>query len=128
MKGKLITIGVNPVHVPVVAANIGALDQVNVMCYDFDWDSTFAWYVGPLRQNGNPKALSCDWKMAYFTSAGIPASKLGLGMPFYGRKWYGATKAFDPSTFNSGNSVYFRDLVNNASVWQSKYQFYDSTY
>ena len=46
MKGKVIAIAANPVHVPIIAANIDAIDQVNVMCYDFDWDSTFAWYVG----------------------------------------------------------------------------------
>ena len=94
MQGKMIIIAVNTVHIPVLKDTFDSIDQINVMCYDFDWGLNYAWYVGALHQNGNPNAPACDEKVYAFVDAGIPRTKLGVGMPLYARKWYGATKAF----------------------------------
>lgn len=66
------------------------LDFINVMCYDF--------YSGPFQQTGHHANLypSSDVKFVGNNGAstitrllkvGIPANKLILGIPFYGRKW-----------------------------------------
>jgi chitinase len=66
------------------------LDFINVMCYDF--------YGGPFHQTGHHGNLypSNDVKfggnsgintITRLLKVGIPANKLILGIPFYGRKW-----------------------------------------
>lgn len=66
------------------------LDFINVMCYDF--------YSGPFHQTGHHGNLypSSDVKfvgnngvstITRLLKVGIPANKLILGIPFYGRKW-----------------------------------------
>ena len=128
LPGKIITMAGNPRNSSVAGASNAALDQVNVMCYDLDWGSSYSWYVDPLLQSGNPNVLTCDWDVAYFTSAGVPASKIGVGMPFYGRRWPNVTQAQQTANFNNATTFFYRDLVNDPTRWQPQYQFYDNVY
>ena len=128
MPGKIITIAANPRLTAVAATSQSQLDQVNVMCYDLDWGSSFSWYVDPLLQNGNPNALSCDWDVGEFTSAGVAAGKLGVGIPFYGRRWPGVTQALETSNFNNAITITYRELVTDTTRWQPQFQFFDNTY
>ncbi len=128
LPNKVITIAANPGNAAVAAVSQASLDQVNVMCYDMDWGSSVAWYVGALLQNGNSGANTCDADIAQFTSAGLAAGKIGVGMPFYGRRWPGATQALQSSSFNNATTFFYRDLVNDSTRWQPQYKFYDSGY
>lgn len=67
------------------------LDSVNMMCYD--------WY-NPVEKNtghdsplytspADPKAISIDNAVKMYLAAGVPAGKIVIGIPFYGRKWLG---------------------------------------
>src|SRR5262249_23586306 len=82
------------------------LSQVNVMCYDMDaFGSTRTWYNDALYDPIADNYGSCDQELAFFTSGGgntlygipgdpglaIPAGKMGVGVPFYGRKFTPAT-------------------------------------
>jgi len=66
----------------VAAGSQAQLDQINVMCYDLDWGLRYSWYLDPLLQNGNPNALTCDWDVGQFTSAGVAPGKIGVGILF----------------------------------------------
>ncbi|HYM08907.1 MAG TPA: glycoside hydrolase family 18 protein [Terriglobales bacterium] len=112
----------------VAAASAAVLDQINVMCYDMDTPGNgYSWYNDALLQNGNSTVMTCDWRVGAFTSAGVPASKVGVGIPFYGRRWPGVMKALVTGSF-SPSTVLYRDLVTDSTRWQSQYQFYDSGY
>jgi chitinase len=67
------------------------LDSVNMMCYD--WYNPVEPNTGhdsPLYTNpSDPKAISIDQAVKMNLGAGVPAHKIVIGVPFYGRKWTG---------------------------------------
>lgn len=67
------------------------LDSVNMMCYD--WYNRVEKNTGhdsPLYTNpADPKAISIDQAVKMNLAAGVPAHKIVIGVPFYGRKWIG---------------------------------------
>jgi chitinase len=69
----------------------GSLDWVNLMTYDYHgtWERT-ANYVAPLRRDpAAPTGESIDASVSLYLAEGIPARKLVLGVPFYGKGWTG---------------------------------------
>ncbi|GHF39256.1 chitinase [Deinococcus metalli] len=89
------------------AAYRDAVSWVNIMTYDFRgaWDST-----GPTNFHSNlytdpngpgtapARTYSVDAAVTAFLNAGMPASKIVIGVPFYGRGWTGVPGA--------GNGLY----------------------
>jgi chitinase len=66
------------------------VDSVNLMSYDYYESSTDAitGHHAPLYTNpADPKHVSADASVKLFEQAGVPAHKLILGVPFYGRAW-----------------------------------------
>jgi chitinase len=128
MPNKLVTVATgNWNNLPDVAgAAAGSLDQVNAMCYDMDNTGSYTWYNDALLQDGDASKMTCDWRINALTAAGVPASKIGVGIPFYGRRHTGVT-----SPMQGGGSmftVYYRDLVADPSRWQTPYMNYDTNY
>ena len=84
-------------YVPMDLAGIAAqVDWINIMSYDYHggWESS-----GPTNHISALFPSSCepeggDWTdkaVAAYLEAGVPASKLLLGVPFYGRGWRAAS-------------------------------------
>jgi chitinase len=110
----------------VAARAASALDQVNVMCYDMDSPSVgYSWFNDALLQNGNSSLMTCDWRVRSLTNAGLSAGKIGIGIPYYGRRWSGVTQPLVTGNFQTS---YFRygDLVTDGTRWQPQNKFYDS--
>ena len=66
------------------------VDSVNLMSYDYYESSSDATtgHHAPLYTNpADPKHVSADASVKLFEQAGVPAHKLILGVPFYGRAW-----------------------------------------
>ena len=125
LPNKTITIAAgNWGGLPTVAANQQAnLDQVNVLCYDQDQIST-SWYndaIHPSTFGGG-----CSSRTAELTSSGLAAAKVGVGVPFYGRRWTGCTQ-INQKCPQSGAFSYAQ-LVADTTRWQPRYRFYDTIY
>ena len=73
-------------------------DQINIQTYDLSgkWDGFKTWYNGSLYGEGhtlmtNTRSYpSVDEKVGFYTAAGVPKAKLGIGIAFYGYVWTGA--------------------------------------
>jgi chitinase len=62
-------------------------DRVNVMTYDLTgtWNP-YSWHNAALYDRGG-RIWSVDRAVKQFTASGVPAAKLGIGIPFYGWEW-----------------------------------------
>lgn len=74
----------------VLVAGHSVLDQVNMMTYDLDIYEGQTWFETATRKGPDNRA-SIERYYEEFTGAGIPASKLGFGIPFYGSKYNSAS-------------------------------------
>ncbi len=77
----------------------GSFDQINVMTYDLagPWEGWVTWFNAPLFDGGyrfpstGGLITSGDGLINRFLAAGVQASKLGIGIAFYGAVWSGGT-------------------------------------
>ncbi|GAA1859320.1 glycosyl hydrolase family 18 protein [Myceligenerans crystallogenes] len=103
-----------------------SLDFGNLQGYDLHgaWEPTLTGHQGNLFPDPkDPRAadrrFSIEQALTTYTSKGVPASKLLLGMAMYGRGWTGATSSAPwgvatgaaPGTYEAGNEDY--DLLKN---------------
>jgi chitinase len=66
------------------------VDSVNLMSYDYylpDSDKIAGHHAALFTNPADPKHASADDSVKQFEAAGVPASKLILGVPFYGHMW-----------------------------------------
>ncbi len=98
------------------------VDQVGIMNYDYigPWSHTTG-FLAPLYTD-NPRGGSVEKSILDFKQAGIPASKLLLGLPFYGYGWNSVPTARD-GLFQPGQGIrgdrpfpYFESLLAPATV------------
>jgi chitinase len=82
-------------------ANHGSFDRVNLMTYDMngsDWDG-YPWFNSPIYGNS---VYSVESFAGHFLAQGLPATKLGIGIPFYGIRWTGGILDSDNNQGISG--------------------------
>jgi chitinase len=66
------------------------VDTVNLMSYDYyvpSWDKITGHHAPLFTNPADPKKISSDRTIHEYESAGVPAKKLVLGVPFYGKSW-----------------------------------------
>lgn len=104
------------------------VDWINIMTYDFNgsWNTTTGhnaplYYDPATASTGltEPANYNIDKAVTTYLGAGVPAGKLVLGMPFYGRGWGGAPAA--------GNGQYQVSAgISLTGTWEKgNYDFYD---
>ncbi|TSC33658.1 glycosyl hydrolase family 18 protein [Corallococcus sp. Z5C101001] len=84
----------------------GILDWINVMSYDYHgaFESTVNFHSALNRVTGDPGAndgFYTDGSISKMLQLGVPASKIVLGVPFYGRGW-GNVPNVNNGLFQSG--------------------------
>ncbi len=113
-----------------VATIASLFDQINLMGYDLCAVSDgFTWHNAALYNRGNRNQRSVDVMVSRFIAPpySIPASRLGLGIPFYGYVWRGGSgtptggvtgPAQSWTTQPTMRSVQYRAIVSDATLWQ----------
>jgi len=101
-----IAVGAGPepignLDLPAMAA---ALDWINVMTYDFHgaWARTTGHNAPMVTVPGEPAGFAVTDAIDGYLEGGVPASKLVLGVPFYGRSWAGATAGLRGAATGAG--------------------------
>ena len=92
----------------------GILDFINIMTYDLRgaWDLSRTGHHAPLYANPNEPSspdirdkYTVDWVIQEYLRQGVPASKIVMGVPMYGRAWGGVSSAVDGGLFAPATSV-----------------------
>ncbi|WP_434213128.1 glycosyl hydrolase family 18 protein [[Pseudomonas] boreopolis] len=124
--GLLLTVavgaGVDKVRVTDPNLYAASVDYINVMTYDFHgtWDAKTnhhsALFSSPNDPStGDQRYYNSNDAIQAFLDRGVPASKLNLGIGFYGRGWTGVSSANNglyqngsaaPGTYEAGNEDY----------------------
>lgn len=111
------------------------IDQINLMTYDLSgaWQGWVSWhnsavYSGGLSFPGNGKPLpSIDQIVKEFINSGIPKSKLGIGIDFYGYVWSGGTGTSTGGTVKPNQSWDTAPVVtDNVHYHKIMDQYYDT--
>lgn len=93
------------------------VDTVNLMTYDFYVGGPATGHDAPLFRNpADPKHVSADRSVTEYMQAGVPARKIVLGVPFYGRSWGEVSNKnhglFQPGKAARGVHFSYPDLPN----------------
>jgi len=116
-----------------------ACDWINVMTYDFhgDWEGVTGHHAS-MRGTGGSDVLSVESTVNSYLAAGVPAAKLVVGVPFYGRGWKGVGPANNglyqsatggaPGTIPPDMEWQFRDIQERLATRPGVYKrFWDDT-
>ena len=108
--------------------NMPNVDLFIIMGYDYYWTgSTTAGPNDPLFHFSNTYNYTLSRSVTEYLDKGIPASKLILGLPYYGREWPVASTGVPATTTGSGSSRTFQFVKDNSSGnYSSLNKFYES--
>lgn len=104
--GLILSAAVSGVEENICNLNVPEMDQLldywNVMCYDFtgsSWSERTGYHSNLFGDNGD-SSLCADSMMKAYLKRGATNHKLLLGMPLYGRKFYGVSNPNIGQPFN----------------------------
>jgi len=94
------------------------VDQMNVMTYSMSgaYDGWVSWHTSATYGHGGNHPSSVQSSLARYVAVGVPASKLGVGLPFYGQCWRGPTAPLQPvgsGIVAEDNTMSYRNIVAN---------------
>lgn len=108
------------------------VDAVNVMAYDNyePGSSPITGHHAPLFTNpADPIKVSADASIKAFEAAGVPASKLVLGVPFYGHAWSEVSDPnhglYQPCKAGANGSATF-DLIQSSMLGHGYTRYWDA--
>ena len=90
------------------------VDWINVMTYDYHAGSKLVHFNAPLFKTANDPTpqLNVQASIQAFLNAGVPNSKLIVGVPFYGRA-YGGVASKHAGLFKKGNPIDAKEWGDN---------------
>jgi chitinase len=114
--GLLLTIaagaGIDKIRVTDPGTYHQSLDFINVMTYDFHgaWESRTNHHSGLFNSprdpsTGDQRFYNSNDAIEAFISRGVPASKINLGIGFYGRGWTGVANGGSNGLYQTGSAA-----------------------
>jgi hypothetical protein len=101
-----------------------AIDFFMVMCYDYYWNgSNTAGPVSCLYPSENAYNYSVARSIRYYLTL-VPANKIVMGLPYYGRTWPVQAQTVPSATRGSGSALMYKTIRNNAQgfyAWNTKH-------
>lgn len=104
--------GIDKIRVTNPGTYAQSLDFINVMTYDFhgSWDAQTnhhsALFASPQDpSSGDQRSYNSNDAIEAFLSRGVPASKLSLGIGFYGRGWTNVPAGSNHGLYQSGTAA-----------------------
>ena len=100
-------------------AQVGqVVDQMNVMTYSMSgaYSGWVSWHTSATHDHAGNHPSSVQSSLARYVAVGVPASKLGVGLPFYGQCWRGPTgprQAVGSGIVAEDNTMSYRNIVAN---------------
>jgi chitinase len=118
---------------PFYAAIAPLFDQINMMTYgmadseDHGWSGWLSWHSSALSGETGSTPSSVASSANYYLAGGVPASRLGVGIGFYGTCWSGVTAPHQSggSTLASDNTISYENIVTR--YYSPTRHQYDST-
>ena len=112
-----------------IVSNQQHFDQINLMTYDMSgpWPGWISWHNSAIFDGGNrfPSTNglvpSIDASVNGYTNAGVPASKVGFGIEFYGYIWDNVTGPLQSNFGNVRNTVPYAEIMDKYSALQLKW-------
>jgi chitinase len=93
-------------------------DRIDIMSYDMEWpaDGWVSWYTAALHDEAANHPSSIDSSVDFYLASGVPRSKLGIGIGFYGVCWHGVTAARqmigkNAGIYGSDNTYSYHNIV-----------------
>src|SRR5205814_6395822 len=86
--------------------NYSSFDRINIMTYDMTgtWDP-YTWFDAALYGPSDQAVWSIDLAVQRFLANGTPASRITIGIPFYGYQWSGGGISGPRQTWSSTPSL-----------------------
>jgi chitinase len=104
-------------------------DRIDAMTYEMDYDQFGwnSWFTSALHDETGATPSSIDVTVDFYLASGVPRSKLGLGVGFYGVCWQGVTGprqtiAAGAGVVGSDNTYSYHNIV-NAYYSAANYQY-----
>lgn len=111
-----------------VAAMSTSVDLFIIMGYDYHWrSSTNAGPVSPKNSGSIWSPYDVTRSINRYLERGVKASKLCLGLPYYGYEWGTTDSSIGASTTGSGSAVTYAQAVAKASAYGRKWEAESST-
>ena len=117
---------------PFYASIAPLFDQINMMTYsmadsvDHGWSGWQSWHSSALTGETGSTPSSVESSANYYLAGGVPASRLGVGIGFYGTCWSGVTAPHQNggSTLASDNTISYENIV--TKYYSAALRQYDS--
>ena len=104
------------------------VDLFTIMGYDYYYSgSTTAGPTSPLYSLTSSYDYNVTKTITYYLNAGVPPSKLVLGLPYYGIEWPTSSNSVPSNTTSTGSSRTYKTVRTNSSGYYSASNKYFNT-